>query len=193
MTPTAVLADSVVNLLRTQSGYALAPKPLHIADIEFDFDFHAVLSGPHSEQTLLFVADVSLTPVLAVERRIRALGAAISRGGFSCPVTLVVVAEDSQLVDTTRLEQLCRVLVLRPADSMERRLTSLLPLKLPDATVQATSAQKELKESLGAIAEHPLVKELVRAALSGGDAVSERLCRAFDEAAKLDGPQEDEK
>lgn len=185
MTSTETLANAVVEMLRTRARYRPAPKPLHIADVEFDFDFHAVLSGPDREQTLLLVADVSSTPVVAVERRVRALGVVISRGGFSCPVTVVLVAEDEQDVNSSTLEQLCRVLVVRPAHSLERSLGPLLPLNLPDAAVKATTAQSELLNALGPLAEHPLTKDLLRAAAQSAEAVNEGLRAAIDRAARV--------
>jgi hypothetical protein len=187
------LSDSVVELLLQKGGYRHVRKPLHIADVDFDFDFDAVLAGPSGERALVFVTDVETVPVVAIERRMRALSVVVSRTNASCPVTLVLVGGNVSTDALGRLQEICRVILITPSASVMESLTSLFPLRLPSGSLRDVSALRLLDDALGKDRAEPLIQNLIRASKLGSADVEQAIIMALDRAATVSEEQEGDK
>src|SRR4051794_20126267 len=109
--------QDVVDLLERRGGFRTRPKPLHVADIDYDFEFDAVLEGPMEARTLILVLVKGATPGAAIERRLRSFSVALRRTGSMRPLTLVLLLESPDPPLVNSLQPLCRILPLLPGEA----------------------------------------------------------------------------
>ena len=52
-----MITSSVISILQLKGHYSLAHQPMHVADVDFNFD--AVLVGPHDQCGLVLLLNTS--------------------------------------------------------------------------------------------------------------------------------------
>src|SRR5688572_12102286 len=105
-------ADLILNTLERSGGYRRVPQPLHIADV--DFDFAGALVGPDDQQALTLILDESRNPIAAAIRRLKAFAVVLERSGSTRPINVILLSSAPDRASVIALEQLARVIVIRP-------------------------------------------------------------------------------
>lgn len=182
-----MIIHSVVDVLESKGNYHRVPQPLHIADVEFQFQFNAVLRGPGDQGSLVLVSSTIDIPISAVERRIKAFSIILGRSGSMRPITLVLITGNPNEETITALQDLCRVIVV-PSDVEDPKgyLRTLLPLDLPDPVKTMESADIALREELGDNINDPLISKLLKAASKGSTEVELAMRELINHAADFD-------
>ena len=165
--------EQVSELLTTKGGFRRVPKPLHIAELEFGFEFDAVFEGPHDQHGLVLIVDLSRLSLQIVERRVRAFALALSRTNSLRTVCLVLLNPEAGSNDRTlfALELLCRVILVKSTEDPTFALRGVLPIHLPVPGISVVGADEALAEELKNRPVDELMKQLQKAAKSGCDAV----------------------
>jgi hypothetical protein len=186
MSDTVVRVNAVVDALQADGKYRVRPKPLHIADVDYDFEFDAVLEGPGEEHNLVFVCCPNDAPTVAIERRLRALSIALRRTGSTRPISLVLLLNQPDDTAVSNLQALCRVIAVLPAAAMDVALAPLMPLPLPLQSQTMVSAVDTLKAELAVeLKDSHMAMELIRAASSDSPAVEKAILAALRKAATV--------
>jgi hypothetical protein len=194
MSETTSRINAVVDELQRAGRYHLRPKLLHIADVDYDFEFDAVLEGPEDEHNLIFVCYLDGSHTVAIERRLRALSIALRRTGSTRPFSLVLLMSKSDDVTVTRLQSLCRVFPVLTDGSVPVALAPLLPLPMPTQSQTLVSAVESLRKELGSqVKDGDLAADLIKAAAGDGPAVEKAVLAAIRKAATVATETQEEK
>ncbi len=172
----------VVDVLTTQAGYAIQPRLVSVADVEFEFD--AILRGPGDGESVVIVMDGDESRIPLAISRMRALSHTMLRSGSTRPLTLVLLTEESDSASLRELATICRVIQVKgvSSDAVADELRALLPLKLPEPTTPQADAGRLLRSALGDLTSDPFVGALLAAARRDTDAVQQEVQKAITAA-----------
>ena len=174
---------AAVSLLKTLGRYRERPAPLHIAHVDYEFKFDAILEGPNDEKSLVVVCAIDTLLPTPLERRLLSLSHALRRTGSTRPLTLVLLCTNADRGRYLNLSECCRLIVVADADELETALASLLPLPIPSQAQTLRSAAETLRQALGDTFDHPFTVKLLKAATHKGTAVESALIETLREAA----------
>lgn len=177
--------DSVTDTLSSQGGFRLVPKPLHIANLDFGFEFDAVLEGPDGQHGLVLVSDGSTISTRSLERLIQSFSLALSRTDSLRTLTLVLINSDAGQSDLASLETLCRVINVRDAQSLTFDLRGLLPLAIPPPSNPLLSSAEVLASELASETIDELTHQLIKAAKDSAQSVAAAALAAVERAATI--------
>jgi hypothetical protein len=172
--------ELIVNEL-ARRGYRKAPQPLHVADIDFDFD--AALTGPNDQDSLTLVLEGDPEKLLAAQRRLRAFAIVLERIGSSRPINVVVLAKHPDPKSLALLEESARVILVEPDVPLEQSLRPLLPLELPQPVDGSVSADSALLDMLGARPD-TVSSRLIKAARESSEKVQATMRKILQDMAE---------
>jgi hypothetical protein len=173
-------SELILATLEASGGYRRVPQPLHIADV--DFDFAGALVGPDDQQALTLILDENRNTMAAALRRLRAFAVVLERSGSTRPMNVILLSATPDRASIIALEQLARVVVVRPDQPIEESLYSLLPLRLPAPIACSQSAEETLQEELRQTLS-PLTQRLLKAGKKSAGAVEEEMRKTLMELA----------
>jgi hypothetical protein len=173
-------SELVLDTLEREGGYRRVSQPLHVADV--DFDFAGALVGPDDQQALTLILDENRKTIAAALRRLKAFAVVLERSGSTRPINVVLLSNDPDRDSVEALEQLARVIIVDPNQSLTESLHSLLPLHLPEPIEASQSAEKTLRKELkGSVS--PLTQRLLKAGKKSAAAVEGEMRKALMDLA----------
>jgi hypothetical protein len=180
--------EAIVRVLISKGQYKRTPEPLHVADVDFDFD--AVLTGPTDETRLVVVIDTDSVSLAVLRTRVEALAAVLEGTGSRRPLTTVIIGD--RVADEARgmLEDLCRVIIVPEWEDAEECLGQLLPLELPRPYESRVSAEQSLRSELGSLGHDAMVKRLLATGSKGAHDVELYMRSVIEKASADPGDEE---
>jgi hypothetical protein len=183
MSAIADQVNAVVDVLRQRGAYRECPKPLHIADVDYEFQFDAIMEGPGDDKSLVLVCAADPAVLSALERRVLSLSHALRRVRSTRPLTLVLVTDNPDPAQLVRLGEACRIIPVTAGQRAEVAIASLLPLPMPVPSHTMRSATEALRQALDSSLDHPLCAALLKAASDRSEAVEKVVLDALKKAA----------
>lgn len=181
------MTESIIEMLKSKNNYRQVPQPLSIADVDFQFDFDAVLEGPDDHCGLVLILNSEKAPLYSVQRKIKAFSIVLARTNSMRPITLVLITEKINDPAIESLEKLCRVITISPNNNDLRTcLRTILPLRLPELVKTRGSTDVTLREELGYDIEDVLISALLKAAQKNSSEVEHTIIEAIDQAANFE-------
>lgn len=182
-----MITESIVEILQSKGHYHRVPRPLHIVDVNFEFD--AVMVGPENQRGLILILSAEDVPLDSVRRRVDTFSEALKITRSMRPITLVLIRQKSDNADNfdnsaiVALEKLGRVILVDPDKPLEASLHSLLSLNPPSTREPVESADDALRAELGNDSEDPVIRKLLKAAQKGRIDVERTLLEEIDRLA----------
>ena len=176
--------EQVIATLESAGGYKRVAQPMHIADT--NFDFAGALIGPGDHQALTVILESNHGTIAAALRRLKSFAIVLARSGSSRPISVVLISADPDRDEIAALEEVARVIIVRPGEDLDSALHSLLPLQLPLPIPPSESAERMLREEMRN-APTPVAARLLRAAKKSSNAVEDEMRKILMELT--DSPQ----
>ena len=177
-------SETVLQVLTSEGGYRLLPKPFKVGSLFFEFD-NALIAGEKANDLVLIIELKGDTADDAIVRNVLALTRALDVLHSRRSVTAVLTSGQAAPETVNSISRVCRVLPIgapsgqNAVDVVRDWLSVLLPFSEPPPMDTLVAWEADVRGQVPANTAGQLMDEWLRVAKKGREAVEEVLANSI--------------